>query len=100
MEIITLKDAARITKLSYTYMFENKTKYGFARQNGKGRWLADKKIFEEKFKSNNNSERLTSDKGGKKCQSRNVVTSGILTSKHRMVQELDALLVRLTKERR
>ena len=46
MEIITLKDAARITKLSYTYMFENKSKYGFARQGGKGRWLVDKKLFE------------------------------------------------------
>ena len=100
MEIITLKDAARITKLSYTYMFENKTKYGFARQNGKGRWLVDKKLFEEKFNSNNNNDRLTSDQGGKKCRSRNVVTSGILISKRQMDQELDALLVRQTKERR
>jgi hypothetical protein len=100
MEIITLKDAARITKLSYTYMFENKSKYGFARQDGKGRWLVDKKLFEEKFNSNNNNDRLTSDQGGKKCRSRNVVTSGILISKRQMDQELDALLEQPTKEKR
>ena len=100
MEIITLKDAARITKLSYTYMFENKSKYGFARQGGKGRWLVDKKIFEEKFNSNNNNDRLTSDQGGKKFQSKNVGTSGILTYYHLIDQDLGALLVRQTKERR
>ena len=100
MEIITLKDAARITKLSYTYMFENKIKYGFARQGGKGIWLADKKTFEEKFKSNNNIDRLTSDQGGKKCQLKSVVTSGILISNRQMAQELGALLEQPTKDKR
>ena len=100
MEIITLKDAARITKLSYTYMFENKIKYGFARQGGKGRWLVDKKIFEEKFNSNNNNDRLTSDQGGKKCRLKSVATSGILISKHQMDQELGALLEQPTKDKR
>lgn len=37
MEIITLKDTTRIAKLSYTYIFENKIKYGFTHQDGKGK---------------------------------------------------------------
>lgn len=100
MEIITLKDAVKISSLSYTYLYEKKIQYGFARQGGKGKWLADKKTFVEKFKSNNTIDRLTSNTGGKKCRSRNAVKSGILISQRQMVQELDTLLVRQTKEKR
>ena len=74
MEIITLKDAVKISSLSYTYLYEKKIQYGFARQGGKGKWVADKKTFVEK--------------------------SGILISQRQMVQELDTLLVRQTKEKR
>lgn len=104
MEIITLKEASRISKLSYTYLYERKLEYGFSCQskseNRAGKWLADKKEFEEKFKANHNANRLTSEKGGKKCQSRNAVNSGTLISKRQMDRELGALLVRQTKGKR
>ncbi|MCO6554020.1 MAG: hypothetical protein J6572_03355 [Gilliamella sp.] len=105
MEMITLKDAARITKLSYTYLYEKRKEYGFSFQskskNRVGKWLVDKKEFEENFKAKHNANRLTSEiKEVKKCQLKNVATSGILTSSRQMAQELDALLVRQTKSRR
>ena len=105
MEIITLKEASKISKLSYTYLFERKLEYGFSYQSKSkkkkvGKWLAEKKEFEEKFKANHNANRLTSEKGGKKCQSRNVATSGILTSPRQVAQELGDLLARQTKDER
>ncbi|MCX8580118.1 hypothetical protein J3U18_00220 [Gilliamella sp. B3482] len=106
MEIITLKEASKISKLSYTYLFERKLEYGFSYQSKSekkkvGKWLADKKEFEEKFKANHNANRLTSEiKEVKKCQSKSVVNTGTLTSSRQMAEELGNLLARQTKGKR
>lgn len=98
MEIITLKEASKIYKISYTYLFERKLEYGFSYQSKSekkkvGKWLADKKEFEEKFKANHNANRLTSEiKEVKKCQSKSVVNTGTLTSSRLVDRELGALL--------
>jgi len=98
MDLITLKQATRITSLSYTYLYENCKKLGFFQPLEKGKWLADKKMLEEKLKGVNNSDRLTS-KEVIKCQSKNAVKRGILTSSRQMDRELGDLLVRQTKEK-
>ena len=103
MEIITLKEASKISKLSYTYLYERKLEYGFSCQskseNRAGKWLADKKEFEEKFKTNHNANRLTSKKKEvKKCQLKSEAMYGTLTSSHRVAKELGDLLARPTKK--